>query len=74
MIVLILIGFGVVLALELPALIKLRSLRDTAAFLVLMSAALLLSILIAMDVSIPSPIRGIQYLLEKVLHITYPPP
>ncbi len=73
MIVLILIGIAVVLALDLPELIRQRSLRDTVTFFVLLLAGSVLLFLIVMDIDIPSPIRGFWYLIDKVLNISYPP-
>ncbi len=56
---------------EVPGLVQRRLWGELRAFLVLDVLAMVLSILYALDVPLPNIIRGMQYLIEDVLHLTY---
>lgn len=60
------IGIG-----ELPTLIQKRMWRELVVFSVLFVFALTVSVLYALGVEVPSPMRGIKYLIEHVLKISY---
>lgn len=57
---------------EIPNLIKQKYWRELTAFIVFLSIATTLSLLISFGVQIPSPIKGIMYIIEDVLDIAYP--
>ncbi|SDM99815.1 hypothetical protein [Acetanaerobacterium elongatum] len=61
-----LIGFT-----ETPALIQKKMWRELVVFSVLFVFSFVVCLLYAMGVDVPSPIRGIKYLLENVLKLTY---
>jgi hypothetical protein len=58
----------------LPPLIKNREKKELIAFAVFFVLAFVLTILYALDVNIPSPIKGIQHIIVDVLGIKYPEP
>lgn len=61
-----LIGFT-----ETPTLIQKKMWRELVVFAVLFVFSFVVCFLYAMGVDVPSPIRGIKYLLENVLKLTY---
>lgn len=71
MIVLLTIAFLGVVLFEVPDLIRKKHWRELIAFSVFLSLAFGLAVLQIFGVKIPSPIRGIVYLIKDVLHLSY---
>ncbi|MBP2642847.1 MAG: hypothetical protein H6Q67_734 [Firmicutes bacterium] len=67
---LLLIYTGVALF-QVPALIKKSYWRELIAFSSLFTLAFTLNLLQILDVNIPNPLKGIQYIVEDVLHLKY---
>lgn len=70
MIILLLI-YALIAWLNIPKFVKKKEWRDLAAFLVFYTAALVLGLLYVLDIPIPSPMKGLQYLISEVLGIKY---
>jgi len=71
MFILVLMAFAFVALINVPVLVREKRWKDLYIYSGIFAIALTLSILMTVEVQIPSPIKGIEYLLEKVLHITY---
>lgn len=56
---------------QVPGMIKKKYWRELAAFSFFYIAAFILSILYVLDVKIPSPYKGIAYVIVDVLHLKY---
>lgn len=69
--IIVLIAYTFVALLQVPSLIEKKYWRELAAFSVFYMVALILSILYALDVKIPSPYEAIGYLIEEVWHLKY---
>ncbi len=68
LLILVFIGIGL---LEVPALIRNKHWRELIAFSSFLLAAFVLSLLQTMGVMIPSPMKGIQYVIKDILHMNY---
>jgi len=68
---LVLIGFAGIAAVNLPGLIKKKQRRDLAVYSVVFVLVLALGVLAALGVDIPSPIKAIQAFYRDVLHLTF---
>lgn len=67
---LIMFFIGVVF-IEVPELIRKKYWRELTVFSLLLLLAFILSLLQTMGVKIPSPMKGIQYLIKDILHLSY---
>lgn len=57
--------------LQLPGLIRDKSRKELAAFLAFYSASFLLSLLYALDINIPSPMKSLEYVIQDMLGLKY---
>jgi hypothetical protein len=64
--------YTLIAMINLPPLIKNREKKELIAFIVFFIVAFVLSILYALDITIPSPMKGLQYFIVDVLGIKYP--
>lgn len=75
MIVLLIAVFAVFIWVEVPDLIKKKHWRELVAYSVLMALSITVSILYALDVSVPNPVKNTQYYVkdavEAIFHISY---
>jgi ABC-type Mn2+/Zn2+ transport system permease subunit len=71
MIFLILI-YTLIILLNVPGLIKRKEWRELTAFFVLYIIGFALGLMYVLDIPIPSPMKGLQYLISDVLDIKYP--
>ncbi|WP_373232444.1 hypothetical protein [Cohnella sp.] len=71
MIFLLLVFFAVVVWLEVPALIRKKYWRELAVFSLFLLPTFLLALLQLLDVPIPSPVKGIEYVIKDLLHLNY---
>lgn len=71
MIILLMITFAVIGIIEVPGLVKQKHWRDLAVFSAFFIFAFILALLQSMGIKIPSPIKGIVYLIKDVLHLNY---
>jgi len=58
--------------LNIPKLINKKEWRELAVFSVFYTAGFLLGLLYVLDIPIPSPMKGLDYLIVEVLGIKYP--
>lgn len=71
MIFLLIMVFIAIVLLEVPGLIRKKYWRELTVFSLLLLLAFILSLLQTMGVKIPSPMKGIQYLIKDILHLNY---
>jgi O-antigen/teichoic acid export membrane protein len=71
MVLLIILFYGIVALFQIPALIKKKHWRELMAFSFFLVLAFVLNLLQALDINIPNPAKGIQYVVEDVLHLKY---
>ena len=67
---LITVFIGIILF-EVPSLIRNKHWRELIVFSSLLSVAFILSLLQILDVKVPSPSEGINFLIRDVLHLNY---
>jgi hypothetical protein len=65
------IALIIIAIVDLPKLRKQKELRDLIIYCVFFTSALVLVILLSFDVKIPSPIKGAQYLIKDIFHMSY---
>lgn len=70
MIILLLI-FASMAYIQVPGLVKNKYWKELIAFSAFFVASFVLSILYVMDINIPSPIKGVKYIIEDVFNIKY---
>ena len=63
--------FGLLVYFQVPALKKQGYTRDLAVFWILTGIAFTLTVLQALGIEIPSPMKPIRYLVEDVLGLKY---
>jgi hypothetical protein len=71
MIFLVILVFGAVALLQIPALVKQKYWRELIAFSLLHIIAFTLSLLYVSGVLLPSPMPFLKYVVQDVLHIKY---
>lgn len=71
MIVLLIAAFIGLVIFEVPGLIRKKSGRELAVWSVLISIAFIISLLQALNVEIPNPVRDTQYFVKDLLHLSY---
>ncbi|MCX7714329.1 MAG: hypothetical protein N2171_01155 [Clostridia bacterium] len=71
MIVLVIIAFALIAWLDVPKLINRKEWKDLIVFSIFYIFAFIIASLQAFKVEIPSPILGIQFFIEKILHLSY---
>ena len=67
---LITVFIGIILF-EVPSLIMNKHWRELIVFSSLLSMAFILSLLQILDVKVPNPSEGIDFLIREVLHLNY---
>lgn len=70
-IILVVLAFLIIGYFNVPKLIRAKEWRELTVFLALYAFGMTLSILLIIGVTIPSPIKGAQYILKDVLHLNY---
>ncbi|NBJ15499.1 MAG: hypothetical protein FNP40_07960 [Dehalobacter sp. 4CP] len=71
MIFLLTITFVAIGLFEVPALVRNKHWRELTVFSAFFVFAFILAILQAVDVNIPNPIKGIEYLIRDILKMSY---
>ncbi|HOJ79515.1 MAG TPA: hypothetical protein PK767_08275, partial [Clostridiales bacterium] len=64
--------YALIFAVTAPGLIKRKEWREFAAFLVMYAIAFGLGLMYVLDIPIPSPMKGLQYLISDKLGLKYP--
>jgi len=57
---------------DAPGLIKRKEWKELTAFSILYVIAFALGLMYALDITIPSPMKGLQHLIVDILGIEYP--
>lgn len=70
-IILVVLAFLVIAYFNVPKLIRAKEWRELTVFMSLYTLGMTLSILLIIGVTIPSPIKGAQYILKDVLNLHY---
>ncbi|MCD2348008.1 hypothetical protein [Clostridium guangxiense] len=63
--------FIAVLLIEVPDLVKNKYWHELKIFSIFLAAAFILSLFYIIDIPIPNPVRGIEYLIKDILHLNY---
>ncbi len=63
--------FVLIAVFEVPAILQKKLKRELVVFLVLFVLSFTVSVFFALGFDIPSPIMGIKYLFQNILHISY---
>jgi uncharacterized membrane protein len=71
LIFLLLAVFICIALIEIPKMVRNKHRRELAAFLVFFALAFVLSLLQTAGVKIPSPMKGIEYVVKDILHLGY---
>ncbi|KUO64035.1 MAG: hypothetical protein APF84_07945 [Gracilibacter sp. BRH_c7a] len=71
MIMLLAAVFLIIIIIEAPKLIINKYWKELIAFLSLLSLAFALTALVIFDVDIPSPLEGIEYLIDDILGLSW---
>ncbi|SDZ67652.1 hypothetical protein SAMN05421736_13028 [Evansella caseinilytica] len=71
MIFLLLVFFAIVVWLEVPGLIRKKYWRELAVFSLFLLSTFFLSLLQLLDVRIPNPVKGIEYVIKDILRLNY---
>ena len=71
MIILLIIGFAGIALLDAPKLIRNKNWKEFIVFSKFFVFAFTIAFLQTLGVNIPSPIKGIQYIIKDVLHLNY---
>lgn len=71
MIFLLVCAFIGVILFEVPSLIRQKYWRELIVFSLLLAMAFAMSLLETIGVKIPSPAKGMDYLMENILHLNY---
>ncbi len=65
--------YALIILLNVPGLIKRREWRELTVFFVFYVIAFVLGLMYVLDIPIPSPMKGLQYLISDKLGLKYPP-
>lgn len=68
MLLLLCLAFLVMLLLDLPALLRKKQWRELTVFMVLWVLGLVMSSLLTIGVKLPSPVKGIKYVIDLFIH------
>jgi len=72
-ILLVLCCFAGIAAIDLPVMIKNKLWRDIALYSAIFLPVLILTVLVAQGVEVPSPIKAIQTFYRDILHLSFNP-
>ena len=73
MIIIVILVFGVIAVMDVPELIKSRYRPDQLVYCSLYLFALILSVMLVMGKSFPSPTLWFEHIIVDVLHLSYAP-
>lgn len=65
--------YALIILINVPGLIKRREWRELTVFFVFYVIAFALGLMYVLDIPIPSPMKGLQYLISDKLGLKYPP-
>ena len=65
---------AVIAWLNIPGLIRQKAWGELAAFSFFYTAAFILGLLYVLDIPVPNPMRGLQYIISDLWGLKYPEP
>lgn len=71
LIVILIVGFALIALVDFPSVMKARQLKEIVVYSSLFILAFVISLLQIMHIDVPSPAKGLWFLIENVLHIAY---
>ncbi|SDH89696.1 hypothetical protein SAMN05443529_12170 [Desulfosporosinus hippei DSM 8344] len=71
MLFLIVCAFSGVILFEVPSLIRNKYWRELVVFSALLSISFIIVVLQTLGFQLPSPAKGLDYIVENVLHLNY---
>lgn len=70
---LVLTAFAGIAAFDVPDMIKNKRWRDFIVYSAIFLVVLVLGVLVALDVKVPSPIKAVQAFYRDILHLSFKP-
>jgi len=64
--------YAIILIINVPGLIKRKEWRELIAFFVFYTIAFVLGLMYVLDITIPSPMKGLNCLISDLLGLKYP--
>ena len=71
MIILLALVFLIIVIIEAPKLIINKYWKELIVFLSLLLLAFVLTVLLILDVDIPNPLKGIEYLIDDIMGLSW---
>lgn len=71
MVMVLAVVFLIILIIEAPKLIINKYWKELIVFLSLLSLAFALTVLVILDVDMPSPLKGIEYLIDDIMGLSW---
>lgn len=65
------IGFAVVAAVNVPGMVKEKLWKELLKYAAMFLVVFALAVLVALDVNVPSPIKGLMTFYRDVLHLSF---
>jgi hypothetical protein len=59
--------FTLIALIEVPALLRKKQKRELIAFVALLLPGLVITIMLSLNITVPSPVKGIEYLVQHLL-------
>lgn len=69
--VLVMIGFAAIAAANVPGMVKEKLWKELLKYAVCFLAVFILAVLVALDVHVPSPMKGLMIFYREVLHLSF---
>ncbi len=70
-IVILVLGFTMLALVDFPSILKAKQTQELLVYSSLFILAFVISLLQVMNIDVPSPAKGLEYLIKNVLHIAY---
>lgn len=67
-----LLVYAFIFLVNVPGLVKRKERKELVAFLILYVIGFVLGLMYALDIPVPSPMKGLKYLISDKLGIKYP--
>jgi len=67
-----LMAYALIFLVNVPGLVKRKERKELVVFFILYIIGFVLGLMYALDIPIPSPMKGLQYLISDKLGLKYP--
>ena len=71
MVFLLILVFIVIALIEIPSLIRKKYWRELVVFLFFLLFVFIMTLLQIIGIKLPNPVKGLEYLIKDVLHLSY---